>query len=51
MMNIEKAKQILLDNCNVKENTFTYIMYEKSRFPKDEFQLVYDSIMCLRKTT
>ena len=30
MMNIEKAKQILLDNYNAKENTFTYIMYEKS---------------------
>lgn len=43
-MDIEKAKQILSDNFNAKENTFTYIMYEKNRFPKEEFWQVYDSI-------
>lgn len=46
-MDIETAKQILSDNFNAKENSFTYIMYERSRFPKEEFWQVYDSIECL----
>ncbi|WP_074962165.1 hypothetical protein [Ruminococcus albus] len=48
-MDIETAKQILSDNFNAKENTFTFIMYERSRFPKEEFWMVYDSIECLVK--
>lgn len=50
MMDIETAKQVLSDNFNAdKENTFTSIMYEQSRFPKEEFWLVYESIECLVK--
>ena len=48
-MDIETAKQILSDNFNAKENTFTYIIYERSRFPKEEFWQVYESIECLVK--
>ena len=37
MMDIDTAKQVLSDNFNAdKENTFTSIMYEQSRFPKEE---------------
>ena len=47
-MDIETAKQVLSDNFNAdKENTFTSIMYEQSRFPKEEFWQVYESIECL----
>ena len=50
MMDIETAKQVLSDNFNAdKENTFTSIMYEQSRFPKEEFWQVYESIECLVK--
>ena len=50
MMDIEEAKQILSDNFDSdKDNTFTYIMYEKSRFPKEQFWQVYESIECLVK--
>ena len=47
-MDIEEAKRILSDNSDPdKENTFTYIMCEESRFPKKEFWQVYESIECL----
>ncbi len=49
-MDLCRAKQILQDNFECKENCFIYFLYEKNLFVEGRFWEYYDSIAFLAKS-
>ena len=46
-MDVLKAKQIILNNSQISENTFIYNLHEKCCFSEELFWEYYDSIVTL----
>ena len=46
-MNVEKAKQVIFNNCQIAENSFIFNLHEKSLFSEELFWEYYDSIALL----
>ncbi|MBD5139761.1 MAG: hypothetical protein HDT24_10670 [Ruminococcus sp.] len=49
-MDTEKAREIIFDNYMCNENSFIFLLHEKSRFSEEKFREFCDSIAVLAET-